>query len=524
MDQDKKTPVPRSSGEGKLWIKLKINPVKFEQGGAQADAEDHRIGPQRNDEPRVCNVCNKGFSSGKALGGHMRVHVQANKELKTNSSSTNDGRSSVGGCGVGGGKTICSLCGKDFPSMKSLFGHMRCHPEREWRGIQPPPQAKNSPISSSVSDPESEQFQHMADEDSVTDLTESLPSWCVKAKRGRKGLVTEEEKLFDAVEDLMRLAQGDSLESGLTHKNRVDGYDFEAEKSNSLIEIDSKKRRIQEKDCCHPVKKLRMDERGPTHEVKKMEKLGKGKAPVLKNEYMEKSVDESDGEKSGRSDSTIPCEEQLIVSYKYRESTNTKKKRKKLKLRDVESVRESNLIPFDDQVNRTVETVAAAAAPPDKYKCSTCSKCFPTHQALGGHRSSHNKVRIISQNMDESSIAAGEGTGELEANPMSRAEAKKEDEGAGSLKPVLVGESNHQCKICNKVFPTGQALGGHKRCHWTGSADQVGVPNQAGSPGEASQTGQRKILEIDLNELPATEDEEDGYDYYASNSSHASVG
>jgi hypothetical protein len=30
--------------------------------------------------------------------------------------------------------------GKQFPSWKALFGHMRCHPERQWRGITPLPQ------------------------------------------------------------------------------------------------------------------------------------------------------------------------------------------------------------------------------------------------------------------------------------------------------------------------------------------------------------------------------------------------
>lgn len=31
----------------------------------------------------------------------------------------------------------CYVCGRRFATWKALFGHMRCHPEREWRGVRP---------------------------------------------------------------------------------------------------------------------------------------------------------------------------------------------------------------------------------------------------------------------------------------------------------------------------------------------------------------------------------------------------
>lgn len=37
-----------------------------------------------------------------------------------------------------------------------------------------------------------------------------------------------------------------------------------------------------------------------------------------------------------------------------------------------------------------------------------------------------------------------------------------------SVAASTVGGRMHECSICHKSFPTGQALGGHKRCHYDG--------------------------------------------------------
>ncbi|GFP96608.1 zinc finger protein zat2 [Phtheirospermum japonicum] len=41
--------------------------------------------------------------------------------------------------GEGADRIHCSICNKEFMSAKALFGHMRSHPGRGWRGAHPPP-------------------------------------------------------------------------------------------------------------------------------------------------------------------------------------------------------------------------------------------------------------------------------------------------------------------------------------------------------------------------------------------------
>ncbi|XP_020095732.1 LOW QUALITY PROTEIN: zinc finger protein 1-like [Ananas comosus] len=91
---------------------------------------------------------------------------------------------------------------------------------------------------------------------------------------------------------------------------------------------------------------------------------------------------------------------------------------------------------------------AAAAQAPAEYRCSVCGKSFGSYQALGGHKTSHR--RPVGSD-DRASSSAG-----------SAAEASGSAGGGGG------GGKVHRCSICLKEFPTGQALGGHKRRHYEG--------------------------------------------------------
>ncbi|OIV91137.1 hypothetical protein TanjilG_30359 [Lupinus angustifolius] len=79
------------------------------------------------------------------------------------------------------------------------------------------------------------------------------------------------------------------------------------------------------------------------------------------------------------------------------------------------------------------------------HRCSVCNKAFPSYQALGGHKASHRKS--LSENGTAVTTVAATNN---------------------STSTAIATKKLHECSICHKSFPTGQALGGHKRCHYEG--------------------------------------------------------
>ncbi|KAI3470729.1 hypothetical protein Pfo_027392 [Paulownia fortunei] len=75
------------------------------------------------------------------------------------------------------------------------------------------------------------------------------------------------------------------------------------------------------------------------------------------------------------------------------------------------------------------------------FTCKTCNRQFPSFQALGGHRDSHKKPRLV----------AGDNLQQPSSPP----------------KP-----KTHECSICGLEFAIGQVLGGHMRRHRATIADQ----------------------------------------------------
>ncbi|XP_031491354.1 zinc finger protein ZAT4-like [Nymphaea colorata] len=408
------TEKPIESGV-KLKIKMKVRDAA-EGEVVSPTVSGYNTGDEDASIEHECKLCKMSFSSGKALEVHVRVHggtavercssnpcskigsshgvptpqeqqqiqqatdvnvatdddsgeVQADSELKTKPNA------------------VCVLCKKEFPSLKSLFGHMRCHPGRDWRGIQPPERFQSSP-SSTVSDSEPNPLAVSSGK------TESrIGSWRRRRKRNR-------------------------TEAGLLAENdgtRSDDPIFAAAYNLMVL------------------------------------KNAKNPAPI---DSMILRRIASEQEENGHD-----CR-----------ASNKKKRKKKKKIR-------------------------ALMDSSEKHRCSICHKVFSSHQALGGHRASHTKTKEELLDAETADKDAFEPAGEP---PSPEFDAKE--------LPA------HECKICHKFFPSGRALGGHKRCHWNedraAAASIVLEAAESSSMATFSAEQKRAPTEqgFDLNEVAPLED------------------
>ncbi|RAL44487.1 hypothetical protein DM860_011764 [Cuscuta australis] len=94
------------------------------------------------------------------------------------------------------------------------------------------------------------------------------------------------------------------------------------------------------------------------------------------------------------------------------------------------------------------------------FPCKACNRVFNSHQALGGHRASHKKVKGCYATMlaDVGKYSSDELLDSDYTLPSPLPTT--------TIAPSRKRPRVHECSICHRVFNSGQALGGHKRCHW----------------------------------------------------------
>ncbi|KAL6518712.1 hypothetical protein OROHE_017762 [Orobanche hederae] len=496
------------SSNPRILIKLPRIPEKMVEPPLPA-ADAAEIFRAEEKKCYYCKECNKNFSSGKGLGGHMSsAHVQANnkdhssfKKLESKMATMKAQCKYSGPSYSGSGleDNPCAVCGKRFPSQKSLYGHMRCHPDREWRGMEPPPierrmESSEASIESGFRctgrDQEGDEYDDVDSGPDVVPRTagflDTLKGWSVKAKRGRSARVatvsppkdprapsSDEEEALSAGHELLRLLKrsldsvnkisGDEVDQGMTTNTKLDGeVNF---KNHSLarqgpelnVDVSFKKhslaRQEAELDGEVSFKKHSLAPRAPESDdgvnFKKHKRVcgikvnngpGSGTGDRKKTrEYKRRKLSPrtprmkiwdtnamGDGRKmpwnpdkgkgraevlseSGKKSNETESEAQLLFgalsvlanrrreSYQHQSPTESKPAATAVKFSPIRRKDDSGL------------------SSPEKHTCSTCNKVFTSHQALGGHRSSHNKFKMTIVNTIDST--AGSSGSYLDTKP-----------------------------------------------------------------------------------------------------------
>ncbi|XP_044506355.1 zinc finger protein ZAT12 [Mangifera indica] len=113
------------------------------------------------------------------------------------------------------------------------------------------------------------------------------------------------------------------------------------------------------------------------------------------------------------------------------------------------------------------------------FACKTCKREFSSFQALGGHRASHKKPKLMGDELFNNSQMA-----------------------ASPKKP-----KTHECSICGLEFAIGQALGGHMRRHRAAmTGDALVTRPLLPVPVLKKSNSSKRVLCLDLNLTPLEND------------------
>lgn len=392
-----------------------------------------------SDSKNQCRECGKEFLSMRALSGHMKFHSIKEKD------------------------NVCEQCGKGFGSMRALFGHMRHHSKRppekqsEYENLCPV-RRKRSKLRYKVS--------------ANLSLTNSNAS-------SSSSYVSEIEELEEAALSLIMLSRG------VTNLSEFNSLLESSENNNSEIWKKEKKLRGRLGSCvsgswnslCEKNEsEFEFGELGSGFLVENEKKADLG---FSIDEFKKSELDDDlgielfDAEiENGNDPSEFGLMREVGLLDEDDSEVMKSNSSKEATFDDQEDLEFGG--NFSDQMTKTVASFSGIFEDSEKkpeYECRTCKRIFRSYRALGGHRSGH-KINgcgvVVKIGSHESGIESTQVLNNFSSNfdpeKLECNENVVEEIGFFELKKG----KDHECPICFKVFPSGQALGGHKRAHYIG--------------------------------------------------------
>ncbi|KAL6650879.1 hypothetical protein ACP70R_009804 [Stipagrostis hirtigluma subsp. patula] len=442
------------------------------------------------------------------------------------------GKAAGGGGGGGGRDLTCPECGKAFLSDKAMYGHLRSHPERGYKGATRPTTASGAAAAvagdkkvrrkaprkdAELSAANMAAAAAKAEEKKPWPDAELAVKWPVKAKRGRTPCVpsngsapgTAAQSSCSEDEEAAKILL--DMASGCPTHDDTSGHQMsDVEQPMPPYHVAGHRTPGAEK----PVRPGHVTSTGvaPPKMLEDEQGVRPEHVPEVSAESQTPEVKQLAGVELA-TDAVVVVARDKSPPARQPVAPNTgsggAKKHKKRRLLDLEQAPSAAAADAADVKPPPARRIPSPASD-KKHECPNCHKVFPTYQALGGHMASHVKGKrgarhdadamakaadniLAHQNQGGGDVIAGDGAGAGAVQERRNVQPPAPTPAQSTASVTVM----HVCADCHMTFPSGQALGGHKRKHW--------LPEKL----RAQAARAAAPRDFDLNELPK-EDEAEG--------------